>query len=121
MNRTSGGNDENQQRHGDVEVVIEEEPVDVNVNIGGLVNEQVQANQLFDEMDISLTMQGNGDEEEQIDVQHVEEVVPLTPIGEILKKIRRRKSERIVKRNLSKVVGGPNDPGMSKEKAVNLD
>ncbi|XP_023770212.1 uncharacterized protein LOC111918819 [Lactuca sativa] len=45
-----------------------------------------------------------------IQVQHVR----VRPISEILKRIRRRKSERILKMKLGKTIGGVDDPGNTK-------
>nr|KAJ0188703.1 hypothetical protein LSAT_V11C900476880 [Lactuca sativa] len=62
----------------------------------------------------------------QVDNGNVQEVAPVIqvhhvsvrPILEILKRIRRRKSERILKLKLGKTIGGADDLGNSKGKAV---
>lgn len=103
--------------------VIGNEGVVLGVNGGD--NLQLDVDQLFDEMDLTPTcMQAPSYEEEQMnqsDGQPDVEVHALTPIGVILEKIRRRKSERILKKKLSTVVGGPDAPGNSNQKALNLD
>ncbi|CAH1436383.1 unnamed protein product [Lactuca virosa] len=45
----------------------------------------------------------------------------VRPILEILKRIRRRKSKRILKLKLGKTIGGVDDPGNSKGKALLID
>ncbi|CAH1433297.1 unnamed protein product [Lactuca virosa] len=57
------------------------------------------------------------------EVVHVIQVqqVRVRPISDILKRIRRRKSERIVKLKLGKTIGGVDDPGNSKGKALVID
>ncbi|CAH1452475.1 unnamed protein product [Lactuca virosa] len=65
----------------------------------------------------------------QVDNVNVQEVSPIIqvqhvrvrPISEILKRIRRRKSERILKLKLGKTIGGVDDPGNSKGKALVID
>ncbi|CAI9286575.1 unnamed protein product [Lactuca saligna] len=65
----------------------------------------------------------------QVDNGNVQEVAPVSqvqqvsvrPISEILKRIRRRKSERILKLKLGKTIGGVDDPGNSKGKALVID
>ncbi|CAI9271150.1 unnamed protein product [Lactuca saligna] len=65
----------------------------------------------------------------QGDNVNVQEVAPIIqvqqvrvrPISEILKRIRRRKSERILKLKLGKTIGGVDDPGNSKGKALVID
>nr|KAJ0208902.1 hypothetical protein LSAT_V11C400164680 [Lactuca sativa] len=52
-----------------------------------------------------------------IQVQHAR----VTLILELLKRIRRRKSERILKLKLGKTIGGVNDPGNSKGKSLVID
>ncbi|CAH1432561.1 unnamed protein product [Lactuca virosa] len=47
--------------------------------------------------------------------------VRVRPISEILKRIRRRKSERILKLKLGKRIGGVDDPENSKGKALLID
>ena len=48
--------------------------------------------------------------------------VPIVPhILDLLKRMRKRKSERILKLNLGKRVGNDGDPGNSKEKALNRE
>ncbi|CAI9282844.1 unnamed protein product [Lactuca saligna] len=62
----------------------------------------------------------------QVDNVQIQEFVPviqvqevrIRPISEILKRIRRRKSERILKLKLGKTIGGVNDIGNSKGKAL---
>ncbi|CAI9296450.1 unnamed protein product [Lactuca saligna] len=65
----------------------------------------------------------------QVDNGNVQEVAPVNqvqqvyvrPISDILKRIRRRKSERILKLKLGKTIGGVDDPGNSKGKALVID
>ena len=65
----------------------------------------------------------------QVDNGNVQEVAPVIqvqqdsvrPISEILKRIRRRKSERILTLKLGKTIGGVDDPGNSKGKALVID
>ncbi|CAI9273112.1 unnamed protein product [Lactuca saligna] len=65
----------------------------------------------------------------QVDNFNVQEValviqvqqVSVRPISEILKRIRRRKSERILKLKLGKTIGGVDDPGNSKGKTLVID
>nr|KAJ0215233.1 hypothetical protein LSAT_V11C300105440 [Lactuca sativa] len=75
---------------------------------------------------------GEEAEEGEEAVQDDEEVVPVIqvqqarvrPISELLKRIRRRKLERVFKLKLGKTIGDVNDPGNSKGKALddgNLD
>ncbi|CAI9261405.1 unnamed protein product [Lactuca saligna] len=47
--------------------------------------------------------------------------VSVRPISEILKRIRKRKSEKILKLKLGKTIGGVDDPGNSKGKALVID
>nr|KAJ0199436.1 hypothetical protein LSAT_V11C600338640 [Lactuca sativa] len=62
----------------------------------------------------------------QVDNGNVQEVAPVNqvqqvcvrPISDILKRIRRRKSERILKLKLGKTIGGVDDPEISKGKAL---
>ncbi|CAH1433691.1 unnamed protein product [Lactuca virosa] len=65
----------------------------------------------------------------QVDNVQIQEVVPVIqvqqvrvrPISDILKRIRRRKSERILKLKLGKTIGGVDDPRNSKGKALVID
>nr|KAJ0213759.1 hypothetical protein LSAT_V11C400190290 [Lactuca sativa] len=65
----------------------------------------------------------------QVDNGNVQEVAPVNqvqqvcvrPISDILKRIRRRKSERILKLKVGKTIGGVDDPGNSKGKALVID
>ncbi|CAI9281057.1 unnamed protein product [Lactuca saligna] len=65
----------------------------------------------------------------QVDNGNVQEVAPVNqvqqvcvrPISDILKRIRRRKSERILKMKLGKTISGVDDPGNSKGKALVID
>ncbi|CAI9268545.1 unnamed protein product [Lactuca saligna] len=65
----------------------------------------------------------------QVDNGNVQEVAPVNqvqhvcvrPISDILKRIRRRKSERILKLKLGKTIGGVDDLGNSKGKALVID
>nr|KAJ0218403.1 hypothetical protein LSAT_V11C300118480 [Lactuca sativa] len=65
----------------------------------------------------------------QVDNGNVQEVAPVNqvqqvcvrPISDILKRIRRRKSERILKLKLGKTIGGVDDPRNSKGKALVID
>nr|KAJ0227452.1 hypothetical protein LSAT_V11C100049390 [Lactuca sativa] len=65
----------------------------------------------------------------QVDNVNVQEVAPIIqvqqvrvrPISEILKRICRRKLERILKLKLGKTIGGVDDPGYSKGKALDED
>ncbi|KAL7608103.1 hypothetical protein Lser_V15G11245 [Lactuca serriola] len=65
----------------------------------------------------------------QVDNGNVQEVAPVNqvqqvcvrPISDILKRIRRRNSERILKLKLGKTIGGVDDPGNSKGKALVID
>ncbi|CAI9299761.1 unnamed protein product [Lactuca saligna] len=65
----------------------------------------------------------------QVDNGNVQEVSPVSqvqqvsvrPISEILKRIRRRKLERILKLKLGKTIGGVDDLGNSKGKALVID
>ncbi|CAH1420372.1 unnamed protein product [Lactuca virosa] len=65
----------------------------------------------------------------QVDNVQIQEVVPVIqvqqvrvrPISDILKRIRRRNSERILKLKLGKTIGGVDDPGNSKGKALVID
>ncbi|CAI9279345.1 unnamed protein product [Lactuca saligna] len=71
------------------------------------------------------------EEAEEVDpvIQVDNEVAPVNqvqqvcvrPISDILKRIRRRKSERILKLKLGKTIGGVNDPGNSKGKDLVID
>ncbi|CAI9263319.1 unnamed protein product [Lactuca saligna] len=71
------------------------------------------------------------EEAEEVDpvIQVDNEVAPVNqvqqvcvrPISDILKRIRRRKSERILKLKLGKTIGGVDDPGNSKGKALVID
>nr|KAJ0192741.1 hypothetical protein LSAT_V11C800426100 [Lactuca sativa] len=64
----------------------------------------------------------------QVDSGNVQEVAPVNqvqqvcvrPISDILKRIRRRKSERILKLKLGKTIGGVDDLGNSKGKALDV-
>ncbi|CAH1429631.1 unnamed protein product [Lactuca virosa] len=58
--------------------------------------------------------------EEAVEIPNVQ-VQQVRPISDILKRIRRRKSERILKIKLRKTVGGVDDPGNSKGKALIID
>ncbi|CAI9297407.1 unnamed protein product [Lactuca saligna] len=65
----------------------------------------------------------------QVDNVNVQEVAPIIqvqqvrvrPISEILVRIRRRKSERILKLKLGKTIGGVDDPRNLKGKALVID
>nr|KAJ0188754.1 hypothetical protein LSAT_V11C900483400 [Lactuca sativa] len=59
-------------------------------------------------------------EPEAVEVPNVQ-VQQVRAISYILKRIRRRKSERILKIKLGKTVGGVDDPGNSKGKALIID
>ncbi|CAH1447858.1 unnamed protein product [Lactuca virosa] len=52
---------------------------------------------------------------------HVQQEVMERPIAALLKKIRRKKSERILKLKLAKRVGDEDAPENSKDKALALD
>ncbi|CAH1440973.1 unnamed protein product [Lactuca virosa] len=58
--------------------------------------------------------------EEAVEVPNVK-MQQVRPISYILKRIRRRKSERILKIKLGKTVSGVDDPGNSKGKALIID
>ncbi|CAI9290867.1 unnamed protein product [Lactuca saligna] len=62
----------------------------------------------------------NGNVQEVAHVIQVQQV-SVRPISEILKKIRRRKSKRILKLKLGKTIGGVVDLGNSKGKALVID
>ncbi|CAI9266735.1 unnamed protein product [Lactuca saligna] len=62
----------------------------------------------------------NGNVQEVASVNQVRHVC-VRPISYILKMIRRRKSERILKLKLGKTIGGVDDPGISKGKALVID
>nr|KAJ0199717.1 hypothetical protein LSAT_V11C600327710 [Lactuca sativa] len=61
---------------------------------------------------------GNVQDDEVIPNVQVVDNVRVRPISKILNRIRRRKSKRIFKLKLGKKVGGVDDPGNSKGKAL---
>ncbi|CAI9276058.1 unnamed protein product [Lactuca saligna] len=66
------------------------------------------------------TQVDNGNVQEVAHVNQVQQVC-VRPISDILKRIRRRKSERILKLKLGKTIGGVDDLGNSKGKALVID
>ncbi|CAI9268328.1 unnamed protein product [Lactuca saligna] len=66
------------------------------------------------------TQVDNGNLQEVSPVNQVQQVC-VKPVSDILKRIRRRKSERILKLKLGKTIGGVDDPGNSKGKALVID
>ncbi|CAI9265896.1 unnamed protein product [Lactuca saligna] len=69
---------------------------------------------------VEQVVQDEEAEEEVAPVNQVQQVC-VRPISDILKRIRRRKSERILKLKLGKTIGGVDDPGNSKGKALVID
>ncbi|CAH1443259.1 unnamed protein product [Lactuca virosa] len=84
------------------------------------VNE-VHVQQDYDEVELTpleFDASANG-EPSQVHVQ--EQEARETPVETLLKKIRRKKSERIIKLKLGKKVGGADAPGNSEAKPVTLE
>ncbi|CAH1426938.1 unnamed protein product [Lactuca virosa] len=92
---------------GDEGVVGEETVVGEEVEEGGNVHD--------DEVNPNVQVVNNVQIQEVVPVIQVQQV-RVRPISDILKRIRRRKSERILKLKLGKRIGGVDDPGNSKEK-----
>lgn len=92
--------------------------------------EEVQVEKALDEVQVKETLDEVQVEEEIDEVQFQEEnvanihviKVPVVPhISSLLKRMRKRKSKRILKLKLGKRVGGDNDPRNSKKKILNID
>ncbi|CAI9293702.1 unnamed protein product [Lactuca saligna] len=97
------------------------------VNNGGAVNDggeavnEVNVQQDYDEVELTpleFDSSANG-EPSQVHVQ--EQEARETPLATLLKKIRRKKSERIIKLKLGKKVGGADAPGNSEAKPITLE
>nr|KAJ0204081.1 hypothetical protein LSAT_V11C500274030 [Lactuca sativa] len=91
------------------------------VNGGREAFNEVHVQQHYDEVELTpleFDASGNG-EPSQVHVQ--EQETRETPIATFLKKIRRKKSERIIKLKLGKKVGGADAPGNSEAKPVTLE
>ncbi|CAI9281228.1 unnamed protein product [Lactuca saligna] len=97
------------------------------VNDGGTVNDggeavnEVHVQQDYDEVELTpLEFDVSTDgEPSQVHVQ--EQEARETPLATLLKKIRRKKSERIINLKLGKKVGGANALGNSEAKPVTLE
>ncbi|CAI9266445.1 unnamed protein product [Lactuca saligna] len=87
-----------------------------------VVVEQVVQDEEVEEVDeVNHNAQvDNGNVQEVSPVNQVQQVC-VRPISDILKRIRRRKLERILKLKLGKTIGGVDDPGNSKGKALLID
>ncbi|CAI9295759.1 unnamed protein product [Lactuca saligna] len=105
------------------------EPVKVSkaVNDGGAVNDgaeavnEVHVQQDYDEVELTpleFDASANG-EPSQVHVQ--EQEARETPLATFLKKIKRKKSERIIKLKLGKKVGGNDALGNLEAKLVTLE
>ncbi|CAH1450165.1 unnamed protein product [Lactuca virosa] len=91
------------------------------VNDGGEAVNEVHVQQDYDEVELNpleFDASANG-EPSQVHVQ--EQEARETPLATLLKKIRRKKSERIIKLKLGKKVGGADAPGNSEAKPVTLE
>nr|KAJ0197285.1 hypothetical protein LSAT_V11C700374720 [Lactuca sativa] len=84
-----------------------------------VVEEAVVVEQEVDEVNPNAQVD-NGNVQEVAPVNQVQQVC-VRPISDILKRIRRRKSERILKLKLGKTIGGVDDLGNSKGKALVID
>nr|KAJ0203433.1 hypothetical protein LSAT_V11C500243380 [Lactuca sativa] len=98
-----------------------------NIVNGGAVNDgaeavnEVHMQQDYDEVELTpleFDASANG-EPSHVHVQ--EQEARETPLATLLKKIRRKKSERIIKLKLGKKVGGNDAPGNSEAKHVTLE
>ncbi|CAH1412312.1 unnamed protein product [Lactuca virosa] len=91
------------------------------VNDGGQAVNEVHVQQDYDEVELTpleFDTSANG-KPSQVHVQEHE--ARETPVATLLKKIRRKKSERIIKLKLGKKVGGADAPGNSEAKPVTLE
>nr|KAJ0209854.1 hypothetical protein LSAT_V11C400203830 [Lactuca sativa] len=91
------------------------------VNDGGEAVNEVHMQHDYDEVELTpleFDASANG-EPSQVHVQ--EQEAGETPLATLLKKIRRKKSERIIKLKLGKKVGGADAPGNSEAKPVTLE
>ncbi|CAI9270069.1 unnamed protein product [Lactuca saligna] len=99
-----------------VEQVVQDEEAEEVDPVIQVDNVNVQE---FDEVNTNAQVD-NGNVQEVAPVNQVQHVC-VRPISDILKRIRRRKSERILKLKLGKTIGGVDDPGNSKGKALVID
>ncbi|CAI9260130.1 unnamed protein product [Lactuca saligna] len=119
------------QQHEEVEMTLIE--MDTTQNDMQVTPNDVESNSARDfSQSIKVTPPRSYEGDEGVVGEEVEEggnVVPIIqvqqvrvrPISEILKKIRSRKLERILKLELGKRIGGVDDPGNSKGKALLID
>ncbi|CAH1428799.1 unnamed protein product [Lactuca virosa] len=91
------------------------------VNDGGEAVNEMHVQQHYDEVELTpleFDASGNG-EPSQVHVQQQEAIE--TPIATLLKKIKRKKSERIIKLKLGKIVGDVDAPGNLEAKPLTLE
>ncbi|CAI9279568.1 unnamed protein product [Lactuca saligna] len=91
------------------------------VNDGGEAFNEMHVQQNYDEVELTpleFDVSANG-EPSQVHVQ--EQEARETPLATLLKKIKRKKSERIIKLKLGKKVGGADAPVNSEAKLVTLE
>lgn len=123
LNEDDEGNQANAMNEGD-EVHEGDQAVNDDggaVNDGGEAVNEVHVQQDYDEVELTpleFDSSANG-EPSQVHVQ--EQEARETPLATLLKKIRRKKSERIIKLKLGKKVGGADAPVNSEAKHVTLE
>ncbi|CAH1436410.1 unnamed protein product [Lactuca virosa] len=88
----------------------------------GVVGEEAEegGNVQDDEVFLNVQVVDNVQIQEVVPIIQVQQV-RVRPISKILKRIRRRKSERILNLELGKRIGGVDDPGNSKVKDLLID